>query len=126
MPNRVSVDLNGVLDMYDGRKGEDFWHEPRPGAARFLKELKDRGHEVVILTARSGPITKIVDWLAVHGLLQHVDEVTKTKLPSFAYIDDRAVCFRGDFDETLEHLDDFTAHWEDPDDQEWPGEGGPG
>jgi hypothetical protein len=28
------------------------------------------------------------------------------------FIDDRAVCFRGTFDDTLRQIDTFTAHWE--------------
>jgi hypothetical protein len=29
-------------------------------------------------------------------------------------VDDRAVCFRGDFDQTLRDIDRFVAHWESP------------
>jgi hypothetical protein len=30
------------------------------------------------------------------------------------FIDDRAVCFRGDFDDTLKEVDAFVAHWDVP------------
>jgi hypothetical protein len=29
-------------------------------------------------------------------------------------VDDRAVCFRGDYGETLEEIARFRAHWEEP------------
>jgi hypothetical protein len=28
------------------------------------------------------------------------------------FVDDRAVCFRGDFEKTLREIDAFAAHWE--------------
>ena len=38
--------------------------------------------------------------------------VTDKKPPAFAYIDDRAICFEGDFLRTLDKLGEFKAHWE--------------
>lgn len=109
---RVCVDLNGVLDTYGGWRGEVTWHEPRPGAAEFLKTLAERGHEVVILTTRDPAEARA--WLARHGLAPYVDQVTDRKLPALAYVDDRAVPFRGSFAETLAALEDFRTFWEEP------------
>ncbi len=119
MHKRVSVDLNGVLDMYEGWKGKDHWHPPRPGVLEFLEALNERGYEVFILTARPN-VQGIWDWLRKHKIAHCVDNVSDQKYPSFAYIDDRAICFRGDFNETLQALDEFHTHWEDPQDPEWP------
>ena len=38
--------------------------------------------------------------------------VTDKKPPAFAYIDDRAICFQGDYGKTLDQLEAFKAHWE--------------
>ncbi len=111
MEKRICVDLNGVLDTYHGWQGEVTWHSPRPGAAEFLEALAARGHEVVILTTRDPDTARA--WLARHGLARHVSLVTDRKLPALAYVDDRAVPFRGDFRETLATLERFRPHWWD-------------
>ena len=35
----VCVDLDGVLNDYDGWKGADYFHPPRPGAREFSQQL---------------------------------------------------------------------------------------
>ncbi len=109
MKKRICVDLNGVLDTYSGWRGEVTWHAPRPGAAAFLEALAQRGHEIVVLTTRDPAAARA--WLARHGLDRFVARVTDRKLPALAYVDDRAVPFRGDFAETLAALEDFRPHW---------------
>lgn len=110
MKKRICVDLNGVLDTYTGWRGEVTWHAPREGAREFLAALCDRGHEVVVLTTREPG--EAAAWLARHGLDRFVSRVTDRKLPALAYVDDRAVSFRGDFDQTLSALERFRPFWE--------------
>lgn len=81
---------------------------PRPGADRFLKELA-KTYRVVILTTQ--PAEKVWSWLKEHSLDQWVEEVTDRKPPAVCYIDDRAITFRGDFQETLEEIKRFKPHW---------------
>jgi hypothetical protein len=52
--------------------------------------------------------------LREHGLDSLVDDVTDRKPAAYVFVDDRAVCFRGDFDQTLRDIDRFVAHWESP------------
>lgn len=111
MARTICVDLNGVLDTYTGWRGEEHWDPPRSGAAEFLQSLRQRGLEVVILTSR--PPEAAWDWLRRHGLDALVDDVTNVKVPAVAYVDDRAITFRGDFAATLSDLDAFRVHWED-------------
>jgi hypothetical protein len=106
----VCVDLNGVLDAYTGWKHADHWDPPRPGAAAFLQALKARGFDVVVFTTRHH--TQVRAWLRTHGLLQYVSAITRRKPPAHVFVDDRAVCFTGDFGETLERVSAFKAHWE--------------
>lgn len=106
----VCVDLNGVLDRYTGWKDADHWDEPREGAAEFLRRLRADGYRVVVFTTRYADHVR--EWLAVHGLAEHVDEVTDRKPPAHVFVDDRAVRFTGDFAATLEEIGRFTAHWE--------------
>jgi len=50
-------------------------------------------------------------WLR-YGLDGFVSEVTDRKPAAHVFVDDRAVCFRGDFEDTLRQIDAFSAHWE--------------
>jgi hypothetical protein len=106
----VCVDLNGVLDSYTGWKHEKHWDPPRPGAGDFLRELNERGFRVVLFTTRWADDARA--WLAEHGLDGWVSEVTDRKPAAHVFVDDRAVCFRGDFAETLAQVQGFRAHWE--------------
>ncbi len=109
MARTVCVDFNGVLDMYTGWR-PDFMYPPREGVDDFLRRLNDMGFRVVILTAIDPECIR--EWLVKHGLERHVADVVREKPPATAYIDDRAICFRGDFDQTLRELQSFRAHWE--------------
>ncbi len=104
------VDVNGVLDQYTGWRGAEHWDEPRPGAAEFLRSLNERGFRVVIHTTRWPEDVR--SWLRAHGLLEYVADVTDRKVAAFVFVDDRAITFRGDFDETLREIESFRAHWE--------------
>jgi len=106
----VCVDLNGVLDSYAGWQGADHFDPPRPGARRFLEALRQRGYRIVVFTTRHE--SDVRPWLVTHGLNDVVDEVTDRKPAAHVFVDDRAVCFRGDFDATLRDIDTFSAHWE--------------
>ena len=104
------VDFNGVLDAYTGWRGADYFDPPRPGARKFLDALVQRGYSVVIFTSRFP--ADVRRWLETHGLADLVSDVTDRKPAAHVFVDDRAVCFRGDFDATLAEIERFTAHWE--------------
>jgi hypothetical protein len=106
----VCVDLNGVLDAYAGWQGARHFDPPRPGARAFLEALRGRGYRIVIFTTRYEPDVRA--WLDTHGLADLVDAVTDRKPAAHVFVDDRAVCFRGDFEATLRDIDAFSAHWE--------------
>ena len=106
----VCVDLNGVLDDYTGWKHADHWDPPRAGARTFLEELRARGYDIVIFTTRHP--AGVRRWLHTHGLHDLVGAVTRRKPPAHVFVDDRAVCFRGDFADVLQQIATFKAHWE--------------
>jgi hypothetical protein len=105
------VDLNGVLDDYSGWRGADHFDPPRPGARVFLEALRQRGFQIVVFTTRYAGDVRC--WLDAHGLGPFTDDVTNQKPAAHVFIDDRAICFRGDFEATLREVDAFAAHWED-------------
>ncbi len=105
------VDLNGVLDHFQGWTGKYEDYPVRDDARKLLVGLQDRGYRVVILTARTN-LEGVHNWLADNGLAEWVDEVTNIKPPAYIYIDDRAVRFNGDVRETLDEIDNFKPHWQ--------------
>jgi hypothetical protein len=106
----VCVDLDGVLNTFDGWRGAEYFHDPSPGAAGFLERLNSLGYRVVVFTTRWPP--HVEEWLAKHALSRYVASVTNQKPPAHVFVDDRAICFRGDFGAALEQIVRFRAHWE--------------
>lgn len=105
----VCLDFDGVLNAYTGWQGEDELFRPREGAREFVQALLDRGYRVVIHTTRRPPL--VYGWLTVHEFPDGV-LVSNTKIPAVAYIDDRGITFRGDYDEILQALETFQPWWE--------------
>lgn len=108
----VCVDLNGVLDSYSGWQGETHWDAPAPGAREFLRALHEHGWRIIVFTTRH--YLDVQRWLSRHGLFEYVSEITDSKPAATVFVDDRAVCHRGDFATTLEQVLGFSAHWEQP------------
>ena len=107
-PN-ICVDFDGVLNNYKGYRGSDELYEPRIGAREFLEKLSEK-YTVIILSARTP--AKIYDWLIEYDLISYVASVTRTKEGAVAYIDDRGIRFDGNYNNVLDRLDGFKAHWE--------------
>jgi len=105
----VAVDLNGVLDTYSGWKGLSIGTRRAP-APRSSSTRCARGYRIVIHTTRWRDDAEA--WLRKHGLLDRVDLVTNEKVAAHVFVDDRAVCFRGDFEVTLREIEALSAHWE--------------
>jgi hypothetical protein len=92
----LCVDFDGVIHKYSqGFKDGSIYDEPIEGAFDALMKLKEAGYTVVIHTARK-PFESVQEWLkekaASYPEIQKL-EVTDRKLPSLAYIDDRAIRF---------------------------------
>lgn len=106
----VCVDLDGVLNTFDDWKGSEYFHPIRPGAHEFLSALKDLQYQIAVFTVRYAPWVEV--WLKQNGLAELVDGVTDKKPPAEAYVDDRAICFRGDFEQTLKEITTFRPFWQ--------------
>lgn len=108
----VCLDFNGVLDMYSGwvKGGNGTEYPPRPGTQYFLERLSGQ-YKVVILTAID-PLD-VAYWLSLHNLERYIADITNVKPPAVAYIDDRAIQFNGDYEDTLEQLQNFKVYWEE-------------
>lgn len=105
----ILIDLDGVLNTYNGNFDAEVISPMREGAYEFLEELS-KNYKINIFTARNADSAK--KWLISNNLIDFVEDVTNIK-SSFASIilDDRAVNFSGDFNKSLEIIKNFKPFW---------------
>jgi hypothetical protein len=51
-------------------------------------------------------------WLIKNKIDGYFVDITNVKLPSFLHVDDRCLCFKGDYDETLAEIKRFKPYWQ--------------
>jgi len=106
---RFLVDLDGVLNVYGKEKfDENYIPEIREGAREFLEELSKEG-ELYLFTTRNPEFAK--KWLKENGIDKYFADVTNAKIPAYLQIDDRAICFEGDYNKTIQDIKNFKVHW---------------
>lgn len=103
---RILIDLDGVLNNYI--KYSDEIPEIKDGAKNFLKQLSTE-YELILFTSRN--LLLASKWLIKNGLDKYFQDITNYKLPAALQIDDRAICFKGDFKETLKEIEAFEVYW---------------
>lgn len=105
----VCLDFDGVIHSYQqGWTGEDSIPDPPiNGVDRAIERLRTH-FNVVVNSSRCRSESgrqAIQRWLHQHGI--EVDNVCEHKPPAHVYIDDRAVRFTGDWEETIAAVHDF-------------------
>ncbi len=106
----VCFDFDGVINSHkSGFLGVTCIPDPPvEGISEAINELRDSGYFVVVQSTRcSTPAGEkaVRDYLSENGIV--VDDVKSTKPPALCYIDDRAVCFKGDASTLLEQVRNF-------------------
>lgn len=106
---KILIDLDGVLNEYGT---EDFDETKIPkiknGAEDFLKEL-EKDAELYLFTTRN--LMLATKWLIKNNIDKYFKDVTNIKIPSYLYIDDRTICFRGDYKKALNEIRTFKVYW---------------
>lgn len=106
---RILIDLDGVLNDYGNEKySENHIPEIKKGVKEFLKEIYEN-YDLYLFTSRN--LLLSAKWLIENDIDRYFKDITNTKIPSFLIIDDRTVCFNGDFDDTLNKIKEFKPHW---------------
>ncbi len=104
----ILIDLDGVLNTYTGNFDKDFIPEIKKGAKEFLGELS-KDYEIKIFTTRNRILTS--KWLIENKIDNLVADVTNVKDPAYLHIDDRCICFNGDYKNTINEIKNFKAYW---------------
>ena len=104
----IMIDLDGVLDNYTVYTDEI--PSIKEGAKEFVIELS-KDFNLVLFTTRDKK--QAVEWLQINEIDKYFSDVTKVKNPAYIYIDDRALKFNGNYDETLKEIEKFDVYWKD-------------
>ena len=110
-PKTVCLDFDGVIAQYTSWQGPEHCGKPLSGLADFLNKLRqsEENWRVIVHTTRNPEV--VWSWLRRYGFVGLIHGVTNTKPAAVAYIDDRAICFRGSFTDTLTDLNGFKPWW---------------
>jgi hypothetical protein len=105
----ICLDFDGVLHSYrSGWCGAEVIPDPpihgtREAVARLRQQYRIVVHSARCHTAEG--CLAVTNWLAKHCI--EVDEVCEHKPPAHVYVDDRAVRFRGNWDDVLDEIRQF-------------------
>lgn len=118
----VVFDFDGVVHSYkSGWKGETVIPDPVvPGIADEIARFRRFGYRVVVVSTRCATeegLAAVKKYLRENRI--KVDAVQKEKPPAICYIDDRAMCFRGNAHHLVERVACFKSWTEGkPEDDE--------
>ncbi len=104
----ILIDLDGVLNIYNGHYDKDTIPDIKEGAEDFLEYL-NRNSNLYLFTTRN--LLKTAKWLIKNNLDRYFIDITNTKIPAYLYIDDRAICFKGDYEQTKQEIKKFKTYW---------------
>ena len=104
----ILIDLDGVLNSYNGGFNKDIIPKPKQGVEEFLKELSQQA-KLYVFTSRKKSL--VLKWLKTNDLDKYFTDITNKKLPAYLYIDDRAICFNGNYNDLLNKIYNFNVYW---------------
>ena len=106
---KILIDLDGVLNEYGKEPyDENFIPEIKEGAKEFIKELSKIA-DLYLFTSRNLKLS--AKWLFENKIDNYFTDITNIKLPSYLYIDDRCICFKGKYNKTLMDIKEFKVYW---------------
>lgn len=106
---KILIDLDGVLNEYGKEKfDENNIPEIKIGAKEFLEELS-KFAELYLFTTRN--LLLATKWLIKYDLDKYFKDVTNIKIPSYLYVDDRTICFKGNYNTALDEIKNFKVYW---------------
>lgn len=112
-----AFDFDGTMTKYEKFRGNEVVDEPRPEVIKAIKLLRAQGHKIIIYSTRSNEVLK--KWCEKYDV--QVDYFNENpeyqpgnpgKPVAYVYVDDRAICYRGQTAEKLvEELNNFEVFY---------------
>lgn len=100
----ILVDLDGVLNEYNGNFDENIIPEIKDGAIEFIQNLH-QNFTIKVFTTRNKILT--AKWLIENNLDKYISDITDIKEPAYLHIDDRCICFDGNYNNTINQIQNF-------------------
>lgn len=117
-PRIIAFDFDGVIATYEGFVAHNHVRDPNPEILRAIDLLKEKGYKIMVHSTRGDTFLEEyckrfsipVDYINRHSFRQGENP---GKPIAFVYVDDRAICYRGDTAESLvSQIDNFKAYWQ--------------
>jgi histidinol phosphatase-like enzyme len=102
----ILIDLDGVLNIYDGHYNENYIPPIKEGALEFIKEISKK-YKIVVFTTRNSFLAS--RWIIDNGLEKYVENVTNVKEPAYLIIDDRCINFDGNYNNLIDKINNFSV-----------------
>lgn len=100
----ILIDLDGVLNTYDGTFDENVIPPIRKGAVDFLKKLSQK-YKIKIFTTRKLMLASM--WIIENRLEKYIENITNIKEPCYLIIDDRCINFNGNYADIEKQINNF-------------------
>lgn len=116
-PRIIAFDFDGVLAIYNGFVSKEDIQEPNAEVVRAIKMLKEQGYEILIHSTRGDAFLKMYcekfsipyDYI---NRQPHREGENPGKPIAFVYVDDRAICYKGENAESLvNEILNFEPYW---------------
>lgn len=100
----ILIDLDGVLNSYNGNFNEKYIPPIKEGAYDFIKSLSEE-FKIKIFTTRNKILTS--KWIIENKLDEFIEDITNIKDICWLYIDDRAIKFDGNYKNLRLDIENF-------------------
>ena len=101
----ILIDLDGVLNQYDGHFDANNIPPVRVGVKEFFEKFNYDDFEFKLFTTRNKILA--VKWLIENNIDKYFIDVTNTKDLCYLYIDDRCIRFDGDYIKLKDEIQNF-------------------
>jgi len=102
----ILIDLDGVLNEYQGKFDKDLIPPIKLGAKDFIENLSEE-FDLKLFTTRNKILAS--KWLIENKLDCYFSDITNVKELSWLIIDDRCLTFEGDYSKIKEKISNFNA-----------------
>ena len=120
----IAVDFDGVIHGYSkGWQNGRPYDQPVPGARQAMEKLISEGYHVMIYTTRCNPdylegstvdrVQDVRDYLLINSIPFSEIYTGNGKPKATIYVDDRAIGFKGNWEQTVEEINSFET-WNRP------------
>ena len=100
----ILIDLDGVLNQYNGDFNPQYIPPIRKGAKQFIKKIS-KNFKLILFTSRNK--LNATKWLIENNLDNYFADVTNIKEPCYLIIDDRCIKFSGDYQELNNNIKNY-------------------